>query len=87
MASLAPRVEQLLPRLRAIARTWTNSQVEADDIVCCALEMALRKLPPDGTNIEAWLLDLLDAARDERSVASEEKRRKRAMDGRPSHLH
>lgn len=62
MASLVPRVEQILPRLRARARSWVQLQEEADDIVCRALELAIKRVDDRPSDLESWLLNLLDIA-------------------------
>lgn len=63
MGSLSSRVEEIVPRMRIVARTWTNTQEQADDIVCRALELALKRLPPPDHGIEDWLFGLLSLAR------------------------
>ena len=65
MARLAPTVEMLLPRLREHARAWTQSQNDADNIVCLALEMAIDSVERAPQEIESWLFTILDPAHDE----------------------
>jgi DNA-directed RNA polymerase specialized sigma24 family protein len=64
MSAHALTILEILPRLRLQARLWTHTQEQADDIVGCCLELAIKAVPEfEGDDVEAWLSELLLIAR------------------------
>lgn len=60
-ADVRHQIVELLPNLRAFARTLTNNHAQADDIVQETLVKALSHLDSFrvGTNLNAWLFTIL----------------------------
>lgn len=58
---LRQQIVQLLPNLRAFARTLTNNHAQADDLVQETVVKALANLGrfQEGTNLNAWLFTIL----------------------------
>lgn len=58
---LRQQIVQLLPNLRAFARTLTNNHAQADDLVQETVVKALANLDrfQQGTNLNAWLFTIL----------------------------
>lgn len=59
--SIRTEMIQLLPRLRAFARSLTRAQDSADDLVQVTCEKALRNLGSfaPGTRLDAWLFRIM----------------------------
>lgn len=58
------QVEDLIPEMRARARLWVGTTIEADNIVCLALEMAIDRVETRRDDLQKWLFFLLEVARD-----------------------
>jgi RNA polymerase sigma-70 factor, ECF subfamily len=61
MSTIAPFLEQQLPRLRRYARSLTQDVSRADDLVqsCVARALAKEHLWRPGTDLRAWLFTIL----------------------------
>ena len=61
MSTIAPLLEQLLPRLRRYARSLTQDASRADDLVqnCVVRALAKEHLWRPGTDLRAWLFTIL----------------------------